>query len=326
MKITQEILDNGKWLSEEIFRWKHPKYGNMNLKKMVCKWCGEGCFSAVRANKKEVFCDQECVHSARIGQSPSNETRQRMSKSRIGKPSPNKGKKASEETRKKQSIARKGKPSPIKGRPKSEEHKKAISKTLTGIKQSEETKRKRAESNTCPYASKGIPKYDLYAPQLMPYEECKRSKKDPNILRVKCTYCGKWFVPSRNQIDNRIRGINHNDNGRFYCSEGCKKECPIYNQTKYYKGHIGINSREVQPELRQLVFLRDNYECQKCGSKKFLHCHHFEGVEQNPIESADVDNCITLCRDCHEESHKDYGCRKIDLRKCSEENNIRMAM
>lgn len=37
-----------------------------------------------------------------------------------------------------------------------------------------------------------------------------------------------------------------------------------------------------------------------CG----LHCHHFEGIEINPIESADIDQCITLCKKCHIWDHK----------------------
>ena len=177
--------------------------------------------------------------------------------------------------------------------------------------------------NKCPYASKGIPKYDLYAPKLEPYEECKRSKRDPNILRVKCAYCGIWFIPTLNQITARVDGINHNDGNRFYCTPLCKKECPIAGQHKYYKGQKGSNSREVQPQLRQLVFARDKYECQKCGSTESLHCHHIDPVISNPIESADMDNCITLCKECHKWCHMNIdGCGYGELANCQEYSMI----
>ena len=72
-------------------------------------------------------------------------------------------------------------------------------------------------------------------------------------------------------------------------------ECPIYYQMKYPKGYRKATSREAQPELRQMVFQLDDWKCMKCESTKSLHCHHITGVELNPIESADIDNCITLC-------------------------------
>ena len=38
------------------------------------------------------------------------------------------------------------------------------------------------------------------------------------------------------------------------------------------------------------------------GRKKFTE------VEQNPIESADEDLCITLCVECHKEVHRQKEC------------------
>ena len=101
--------------------------------------------------------------------------------------------------------------------------------------------------------------------------------------------------------------------GRFYCSNECKNNCSIYNQKLYPKDFKIDYNRESQPELRDLVLQRDEYECQRCGNSTDLHCHHFEGLNINPIESADIDNCITLCSDCHKMAHENEGCRYIDL-------------
>ena len=163
--------------------------------------------------------------------------------------------------------------------------------------------------------------YDTYASQLNFCEQIRRNKKDPSIMEVTCVYCGKWYLPTYIELTHRIRAINGKVGGenRLYCSEQCKKECSIYNQNKYPKGFKQSTSREVQPELRQLVFKRDNYICQICDETKSLHCHHITGIEQNPIESADVDNCITLCKKCHKFVHSQEGCKYFELKGCVNE-------
>lgn len=151
------------------------------------------------------------------------------------------------------------------------------------------------------------------------------SKTQDGFILVRCAYCGGLFCPTYGRIMDRIKFIRHypNENliseSRFYCSDFCKKTCPIYNQKKYPKGHKPATSREVQPELRQLVFKRDNYTCQKCDTHKDtldsgIHCHHIFPLNESPVESADKDNCITLCEDCHKEVHQIPGCKYSELR------------
>jgi len=149
------------------------------------------------------------------------------------------------------------------------------------------------------YNKNNIPVFDTYQPQLEPYGvECRRNKEDKNILEVKCMYCDKWYKPIISSISSKIRSIKGTIMGEnnLYCNDGCKQSCPTYGQKLYPKGFKQNTSREVQPQLRKLVLERDNYECQKCGSIKSLHCHYITGVEINPIESADIDDCITFCK------------------------------
>jgi len=135
--------------------------------------------------------------------------------------------------------------------------------------------------------------------------------------QIKCKYCGKWITPTILQVNNRVKGLKNTDTGYIYCSEECKKSCPTYGQKKYPKGFKNITSREVNPELRQIVFKRDNHTCQKCGKYKniSLHCHHIIPHVNSPIESNDPDNCITLCKDCHKLVHTLPDCRYHEL-KC----------
>ncbi len=76
-------------------------------------------------------------------------------------------------------------------------------------------------------------------------------------------------------------------------------------------------SRPDQDPLRRLTLERDQYTCQRCGTKNtYLICHHFEGIEINPIESADLDNCITLCYSCHTKVHSSGQC-DVRRKPCS---------
>jgi len=200
-------------------------------------------------------------------------------------------------------------------------------RSITTRKKMSNSKKGLQIGDKCPswkggYNTKNVPRFNQYKKQLFPIEKTKRNKSDKNILEVKCTYCGKWYIPKLHEVIDRIRSINSINFGehRFYCSRKCKKECSIYNQRKYSKDHKPATSREVQPELRQLRFENDNYTCQKCDKHQNelqvgLHCHHIEGIRWEPLESADIDKCITVCRDCHIKIHKIEGCTYDDL-KC----------
>lgn len=168
------------------------------------------------------------------------------------------------------------------------------------------------------YAKDNLAMFETYADRMEFAEQVRRSPIDKNILQVKCTYCGRWFNPKLKGLMNRVSYLEgkRNDESRLYCSNRCKKSCPIYHQKKFPKGYKPVTSREVQPELRQMRLECDGYICQKCHrtiDEAELHCHHITGVEQNPIESADVDNCITLCKKCHKWAHTQEGCRYFEL-------------
>ena len=182
--------------------------------------------------------------------------------------------------------------------------------------------------------------FSSYYPKLNRYEQIR---DDGNgILEAKCHYCGSYFKPIRTEIDNRLNAINGHASSscaehRLYCSDNCKKECPVFN--KFAKsiiledminaGHIKSQelAREVQPELRQMVFSRDNYTCLKCKTHQDnlcvgLHCHHIQGIHWAPLESADIDGCMTVCRSCHVAIHKQPGCSYNDMKCPVEEMEV----
>ena len=158
--------------------------------------------------------------------------------------------------------------------------------------------------------------YETYALKIDVIEDVRTDPKNNILLQVRCTYCGKWFNPTRNQVHKRIMCADGRQNGesRLYCSNECKGSCSIFKKIKYEAGRRPMTTREVQPQLRKMVFERDKWRCVKCGSDSPLHCHHITGVEHNPVESADIDNCVTLCKKCHRDVHKRPGCSTQDMR------------
>lgn len=79
------------------------------------------------------------------------------------------------------------------------------------------------------------------------------------------------------------------------------------------------------------VYKRDNFTCQKCGSKSKLDAHHIHPISQiikellkdknfnnddekflflinqEKILDIELKNGITLCRECHKKEHKNWG-------------------
>lgn len=165
----------------------------------------------------------------------------------------------------------------------------------------------------------GLTIYNTCKDKLETYEDI-RKQHNTELLEAKCAYCGKWFTPTYAAVNSRFIAINNLNcgEGRLYCSNNCKQACPTYNKQKYPKGFKHATSREVSTYLRQIVFERDDWECQKCGKtiKEIqLHCHHMDPATQNPMFQNDANSCITLCKDCHKSVHMQHGCRYVDL-KC----------
>ena len=55
---------------------------------------------------------------------------------------------------------------------------------------------------------------------------------------------------------------------------------------------------------RTSVFNRDNYKCQLCGVGGYVIAHHINSWSKFPDERFDIENGITLCRDCHKREHR----------------------
>jgi len=71
---------------------------------------------------------------------------------------------------------------------------------------------------------------------------------------------------------------------------------------------------------RTSVYQRDKFTCQCCKRKKSgqLVAHHLYGYADNEELKIQIDNGVTLCRECHKEFHKTYGYKNNTLKHFAE--------
>lgn len=70
-----------------------------------------------------------------------------------------------------------------------------------------------------------------------------------------------------------------------------------------YWGNSGGRNSPQYRNWRTEVLKRDNFTCQKCGKRGALHVHHIKHWADNVKYRFDVENGITLCKDCHLAEH-----------------------
>jgi len=185
--------------------------------------------------------------------------------------------------RKKLSKDRKGKGNPMYG-------KVGWSK---GMKMSKEHCKKLSE------AHKGLPGY-WKGKKRPPMSKEAREKIRQAMLGRKITWNDKLKVPKSEEHKRNMslakRGSKHpNWKGGVYID---------YSKSPRYK------------RWRKKVVDRDNYTCQKCGSKKQPQAHHLKNKKDYPELMFNVDNGQTLCYKCHKKTDT-FGSKQWKLKsKC----------
>lgn len=108
------------------------------------------------------------------------------------------------------------------------------------------------------------------------------------------------------------------------CSQAITREfrCPHCHIMKKRENHPNWNPNITQEEREngryiegyddfiKGVYERDNYNCQICGQEgngHNLNAHHLDGYNWYKEGRTDINNGITLCKECHKEFHRLYG-------------------
>jgi hypothetical protein len=88
-----------------------------------------------------------------------------------------------------------------------------------------------------------------------------------------------------------------------------KKNKEWYEKKKKELGYYPFKIFEEQKRFggnRVKALERDNFKCQKCGSTRLICVHHIDGTGRgSKIHNNDLDNLVTLCRNCHIKIHRD---------------------
>lgn len=153
-----------------------------------------------------------------------------------------------------------------------------------------------------------------------------------------CEFCGKKFE-SKNftnanrfcsrECYNKFHAIKNKERVCPVCSttfiakasEGkyCSREC--YNKdrhmpksNKHWKWKGGIISEDEQlrksikyTNWREEILKRDKHKCVYCSSQKDLNAYHIYSWKFYPNLRFNIDNGITVCKECHMKIHKAFG-------------------
>lgn len=251
------------------------------------KYCSYPCIWKGKKHTKE---HNNNISLSNMGRIISEETKEKL---RIL----NTGKKHTEETRKKISKSLLGNKYSV-GRIVSQETRKILSEKGKGRRHTEETKEKMCKNLNSGKFKKGFispmkGKKSIYSGKLHPMYGTKRSIETREKI-------------SNTRIQNQIgKGKN---NGNW--------------QGGITKLKVTIRCSLEYAKKRKKVFMRDGYMCQKCGDDTGgnLEMHHkkafsviFRENKLKTFEDAlrceelwNIDNCETLCHDCHKETDN-YG-------------------
>jgi endogenous inhibitor of DNA gyrase (YacG/DUF329 family) len=167
----------------------------------------------------------------------------------------------------------------------------------------------------CPRCGKGyyVSKTFIKTRKYCSYDCANKSAS--RSVELTCKYCKSKYTTTRGQVKNR---------GSKYCSRKCKDlNARLTFGENHYMWKGGGKSKRIRKgakwkEWRTAVFERDDYTCQKCGDKSGkgnqveLHPHHVKQFAYYPDLRFDIDNGLTLCKDCHIQLHKEIGFRVGD--------------
>lgn len=142
------------------------------------------------------------------------------------------------------------------------------------------------------------------------YEDHNRQKGRSKEIELNCPICNKRIKV----WESRLKYTKD-----IYCSKECARKgygikysgenSPSYNPNMTEEERIIQRKSNDYYLWRKSVFDRDNYTCQACDDNQGgnLNAHHIINYMENEDLRTDLDNGITLCKECHKQFHDIYG-------------------
>ena len=159
---------------------------------------------------------------------------------------------------------------------------------------------------------KNTAKFCSYKCRSQYQKEFKKGKNSPkwkkeSHIKLNCLQCGKEYNEKK-----------HRKERSKFCSKKClyawQSENMVGNKRYNWKG--GNKRRRegyynsTYRKWRMNVFLRDNFTCQFCQKRGcYLEAHHIKPWADYPKLRFDINNGVTLCKDCHNLTKK--GRKKV---------------
>lgn len=126
---------------------------------------------------------------------------------------------------------------------------------------------------------------------------------------LKCSQCEKDLEPMPKSVANSTE--HHFCNRKCY-SDWCK-EHRIGENNNNYNPNLTDEDRnykrfgEDYDNFIKETLKRDDYTCLCCGKRGInLNAHHLNGHNWDKKHRTDINNGVTLCKECHTEFHKIY--------------------
>lgn len=165
---------------------------------------------------------------------------------------------------------------------------------------SEETKRKLSESHKMNPNNSG-------------YFEKGHTVSAETKEKVSIAHSGKHLSEEhKNKLSIALMGRTVSVENRKKISERQKG-----NKSHLWKGGISKLHKRIRASAefkkwRKKVFERDNYTCQECKKRGGeLHPHHIKSFTDYPELRFDINNGITLCRECHKLTDNFAGRKRV---------------
>ncbi len=121
---------------------------------------------------------------------------------------------------------------------------------------------------------------------------------------VTCHQCGVGYLKRVSEISKMKSGAKH------MCSRSCRNiftSILLGGDGSWVVGgkHGEARNRGAEWKRNRMAALeRDEGICQQCGGSELLEVHHWEPREVSCDDS--LENLVTLCRDCHQDKHREY--------------------
>ena len=150
--------------------------------------------------------------------------------------------------------------------------------------------------------------------KIKPCEKCGvlfypygRQKRCEDCRTLFCEYCKRKFIPPNSMLNRRFCSRECKDNAQRGAEPAGLKNNRGRKPRTYHLTKRDKHGNAFDREWREFVFKRDNYTCQECKQKGGrLEAHHIKPYKECPELRHDINNGITLCKECHSKTDS-YG-------------------